>query len=195
MGIRRKGEPTSIDWELASRLRRIKSSVIIVINKREGMTSEAPPAEFFSLGFEPIIQISATHGDGLRQLRETIAELIVGNTEICFDRHRIPVAIVGKPNVGKSALYNSLLGKERSIVSDIPGTTRDALLSTLDTSFGYYELMDTPGSIARSKIKERIDFYAALRTEESLQDAVIALLVIDPIQGITRQDKKELLKK
>ena len=122
------------------------------------MTSEAPPAEFFSLGFEPIIQISATHGDGLRQLRETIAELIVGNTEICFDRHRIPVAIVGKPNVGKSALYNSLLGKERSIVSDIPGTTRDALLSTLDTSFGYYELMDTPGSIARSKIKERIDF-------------------------------------
>ncbi|HOA98417.1 ribosome biogenesis GTPase Der [Candidatus Sordicultor fermentans] len=181
---------TSIDWELASRLRRIKSPVIIVINKREGMTSEAPPAEFFSLGFEPIIQISATHGDGLRQLRETIAELIVGNTEICFDRHRIPVAIVGKPNVGKSALYNSLLGKERSIVSDIPGTTRDALLSTLDTSFGYYELMDTPGSIARSKIKERIDFYAALRTEESLQDAVIALLVIDPIQGITRQDKR-----
>ena len=91
---------------------------------------------------------------------------------------------MGKPNVGKSALYNSLLGKERSIVSDIPGTTRDALLSTLDTSFGYYELMDTPGSIARSKIKERIDFYAALRTEESLQDAVIALLVIDPIKGL-----------
>ena len=181
---------TSIDWELASHLRKIKNPVIMVINKREGMTSEALPAEFFSLGFESVMQISAAHGDGLKELRKTITRIVEGNQEIYFDRHRISVAIVGKPNVGKSTLYNSLLGKERSIVSDIPGTTRDALLSTLDTSFGYYELMDTPGLITRPKIKERIDFYAALRSEESLQDAIIALLVIDPIQGITRQDKR-----
>ena len=92
--------------------------------------------------------------------------------------------------MGKSTLYNLLLGKERSIVSDIPGTTRDALPCSLDTSFGYYQLIDTPGLVARSKIKERVNFYASLRTEESLQGADIVLLVVDPTQGITRQDKR-----
>jgi len=181
---------TSIDWELASRLRGIKSPVVVVVNKREGMTSETLPSEFFSLGFEPIIQISATHGDGLRQLREIIVQATEEDGQIHFDKHHIPVAIVGKPNVGKSTLYNLLLGKERSIVSDIPGTTRDALPCSLDTSFGYYQLIDTPGLVARSKIKERVNFYASLRTEESLQGADIVLLVVDPTQGITRQDKR-----
>ncbi len=181
---------TSIDWELASWLRKIKNPIVVAVNKREGITNEILPAEFFSLGFEPMIQISASHGDGLRELRETIARLVEGNRETYEDKHRIPIAIVGKPNVGKSTLYNSLLGKERSIVSSIPGTTRDALYSTLDTTFGYYQLIDTPGLVARPKFKERIDFYAAVRTEESLQGATIALLVIDPLQGITHQDKK-----
>jgi GTP-binding protein len=181
---------TSIDWELASSLRKIESPIVVTVNKREGMTSEILPSEFFSLGFGPLIQVSASHGDGLRELRRTIVDLIGENREIYEDKHRIPIAIVGKPNVGKSTLYNSLLGKERSIVSNIPGTTRDALFSILDTTLGYYQLIDTPGLVARPKLKEKIDFYAAIRTEESLQSATIALLVIDPLQGITHQDKR-----
>ncbi|MGQ9473621.1 MAG: ribosome biogenesis GTPase Der [Candidatus Caldatribacteriaceae bacterium] len=183
---------TQIEWELSSRLRKFGLPVILVVNKREGMTNALLPAEFLQLGIEKVVQISAQHGDGIGTLKKMIQQMLPCEEVEKRDlvQNAIPVAIVGKPNVGKSSLYNAILGDERAIVSEIPGTTRDALFSFVETQYGKYVLFDTAGLTRRGKGEEGIPFYAHLRTMESIEKALICVLVLDPFQGITRQDQR-----
>jgi|YNPMSStandDraft_2_1061718.scaffolds.fasta_scaffold01444_10 GTP-binding protein len=183
---------TQIEWELGAKLRRANLPTLLVVNKREGMTRELLPEEFLHLGIEKVVQISAQHGDGIAALKRVIAQELEdrGTRNSNPAQDAIHVAIVGKPNVGKSTLYNTLLQKDRAIVSDIPGTTRDALLSVMHTEYGKYAFLDTAGLARRNKTERGVGFYAHLRTKESIDKAQICILVIDPFQGITRQDQR-----
>ncbi len=184
---------SSLDEEMVLRLRTTGRRVILVINKREGMTHEAVPAEFYSLGIPEILQVSATHGDGIVFLKELLVSTIpAAPFSPGEDHHDTPLrlAVVGRPNVGKSTLFNTLLGKERALVSDIPGTTRDAVESDLEHALSRLVLVDTAGLARRRKTDESVPFYASIRTRNSMRDAMVCILLIDSSQGITHQDKK-----
>lgn len=182
---------TWIEWELSSKLRKLGLPIILVVNKREGMTNKLLPVEFLQLGIEEVVQISAQHGDGIGTLKRMIQQMLsYGEEGRDPVQDAIPVAIVGKPNVGKSSLYNTILGSGRAIVSETPGTTRDALLSFMETQYGKYVLFDTAGLTRRGKGEKGIPFYTHLRTIESIEKALICVLVLDPFQGITRQDQR-----
>ncbi len=183
---------TQIEWELSGKLRKMNLPTLLVVNKREGMTQELLPEEFLRLGIEKILAISARHGDGIAMLKRAIAQELEnhGTEKTNPAQNAISVAIVGKPNAGKSTLYNTLLGDQRAIVSDVPGTTRDTLLSIVDTEYGKYAFLDTAGLTHRSKTDQGVTFYARLRTQESIDKAQMCILVLDPFQGITRQDRR-----
>lgn len=181
---------TQVDIDIAAILRKKNRPFFLVVNKREGLTHEPLPPEIFRLGGKRIFQISAKHGDGIPRLKEAIFHEFKdwkGDVPL-FEG--IPVAIVGKPNVGKSTLFNSLLGEERAIVSPIPGTTRDAIEVALSSAYGRYRLIDTAGLPRKRNIKDRITLYATFRTTERIADANLCILVLDPFCGVTRQDKK-----
>jgi len=181
------------EQELMVRLRRLGKRLLLVINKREGMTHEVPPADFFSLGVENMLQISALHGDGIKHLKETVGELLKGmvsESKAASPPQRSKIVVLGKPNVGKSTLCNLLFGRERCIVSDVPGTTRDAVTIPVDTPFGNYQLIDTAGLIRKARLQNAVSFYAQTRAQRALQEADLCILVIDPLSGVTRQDKR-----
>lgn len=187
-------EMTSVDHELISRLRRVNDTIIPVVNKREGMTHLSLLSDFYSLGFEDVIQISAVHGDGIPQLKTTLLTHLKSDTQPedtqVIEHHDFRIAIVGKPNVGKSTLFNMLLGSDRSLVSTIPGTTRDPLESLITSGgYGQYQLVDTAGLVRKSRIKEDITFYATVRTMEKITKANLCVLVLDVQEGISQQDQ------
>jgi len=187
-------EMTSVDHELISRLRRVNDTIIPVVNKREGMTNLSLLSDFYSLGFEDVIQISAVHGDGIPQLKTTLLTHLKSDTQPedtqVIEHHDFRIAIVGKPNVGKSTLFNMLLGSDRSLVSTIPGTTRDPLESLITSGgYGQYQLVDTAGLVRKSRIKEDITFYATVRTMEKITKANLCVLVLDVQEGISQQDQ------
>ena len=185
---------TSTDYELINRLRRVNDAILPVVNKREGMTHLGLLSDFYSLGLGDFLQISATHGDGITQLKtKLLSRLQVGvqDDELKVgDHHDFRIAIVGKPNVGKSTLFNTLLETDRSLVSSIPGTTRDPLESSLTGGYGNYQLVDTAGLIQKSHIKEDVTFYATVRTMEQIAEASLCILVLDAREGISRQDQR-----
>lgn len=184
---------TFSEQELIVRLRRLGKRLLLVINKREGMTHEVPPADFFTLGVENMLQISALHGDGIRCLKEAVGKALrgmVSESKAASPPQRSRIVVLGKPNVGKSTLCNLLFGRERCIVSDIPGTTRDAVTISVDTPFGNYQLIDTAGLVRRARLQSAISFYAQARARRALQEADLCILVIDPLSGVTRQDKR-----
>jgi len=187
-------ELTGTDFELVSRLRRVNDAVLLVINKREGMTQQGLLPDFYSLGFTDVLQISAIHGDGLGQLKTVLFNRLqtADQLEAHFESSRqdFRIAIVGKPNVGKSTLFNTLLEINRSLVSSIPGTTRDPLESSLTGGYGTYQLVDTAGLVQKSHIKENVYFYATVRTMEKIAEADLCVLVLDAQEGISRQDQR-----
>ncbi|MBC7216645.1 MAG: ribosome biogenesis GTPase Der, partial [Candidatus Caldatribacterium sp.] len=181
---------TQVEFEIAAKLRKKNRPFFLVVNKREGRTHEPLPPEVLALGGEKIFQISAKHGDGIPRLKEAIFRELKDWKSSAPPQDGIPIAIVGKPNVGKSTLFNSLLGEERAIVSPTPGTTRDAIEAPLLSAYGRYRLVDTAGLPRRKNIKDRVTLYATFRTVERIADAELCILVVDPFQGVTRQDKK-----
>jgi GTP-binding protein len=185
---------TSVDHELISRLRRVKGTIIPIVNKREGMTHLGLLSDFYALGFDDVVQISAVHGDGIPQLKSILFDRLKSDTESedaqVVEHHDFRIAIVGKPNVGKSTLFNMLLESDRSIVSTIPGTTRDPLESSLVSGgYGRYQLVDTAGLARKSRIKEDIAFYATVRTMEKIAETNLCVLVLDVQEGISQQDR------
>ncbi len=181
---------TQIEFDIAAKLRKKNRPFFLVVNKREGLTHEPLPPDILALGGKKIFQISAKHGDGIPRLREAIFREFKDWKGSAPPQNGIPVAIVGKPNVGKSTLFNSLLGKERAIVSPVPGTTRDAIEVSLLSAYGRYRLVDTAGLPRRKNIKDRVTLYATFRTVERIADAELCIFVIDPFQGVTRQDRR-----
>lgn len=181
---------TGADAEVAQMLRKSKKPVVLVVNKVDSLKEENNAFEFYNLGIGDPITISASQGLGLGDMLDKIVEHFPEGSETDEEEEYIKIAMVGKPNVGKSSLINKLLGEERVIVSDIPGTTRDAIDSVLETEEGKFLLIDTAGLRRKSKIKEEIERYSAIRTLAAIERADVCILMIDATEGVTEQDEK-----
>lgn len=181
---------TAADQEVAQMLRKSKKPVVLVVNKIDRLALEENSYEFYNLGIGDPITISASQGLGLGDMLDEVAKYFNDPSEDEEDDEYIRIAMIGKPNVGKSSLINRLLGEERVIVSNVPGTTRDSIDSYLETEDGKFILVDTAGLRRKSKVKEEIERYSVIRTYAAIEKADVAILVIDAEQGITEQDEK-----
>jgi GTP-binding protein len=178
------------DREIADLLRRSRKPVHVAVNKIDGPEHEARALEFYELGASEVHPLSAAHGYGLRTLMDRLVETLPATAAEEPDPDRIRVAVVGRPNVGKSSLINRVLGLERLLVSDIPGTTRDAV----DTPFSYegtaFTLIDTAGLRRRSRVRERIDKFSMIKTLKGLDRCHVAVVLLDASTGVSEQDAR-----
>lgn len=181
---------TAADREVAQMLRKSKKPIVLVVNKIDSLKEEDNAYEFYNLGIGEPITISASQGLGLGDMLDRVVENFDNAALEEEEDEYIRIAFVGKPNVGKSSLINKLLGEERVIVSDIPGTTRDAIDSYLETEEGKFILVDTAGLRRKSKVKEEIERYSVIRTYTAIERADVCILMLDATQGITDQDEK-----
>ncbi|MGE5629308.1 MAG: ribosome biogenesis GTPase Der [Solirubrobacterales bacterium] len=181
---------TPADREVSQMLRKSKKPVVLVVNKVDSLKEEDNAYEFYNLGIGDPITISAAQGLGLGDMLDRVVENFSEGISEEEEDEYIKIAFVGKPNVGKSSLINKLLGEERVIVSDIPGTTRDAIDSYLDTDLGKFTLIDTAGLRRKSKVKEEIERYSVIRTYAAIERADVCILMLDATQGISDQDEK-----
>ncbi|MBB5019787.1 GTP-binding protein [Chitinivorax tropicus] len=180
---------TAQDKVIADKLRRSGRSVHLVVNKAEGMNRGSVTAEFHELGLGEPVAISASHGEGVRELMELVLADLPDVTEEEGKKPTHPkFAIVGRPNVGKSTLVNSILGEERVIAFDLPGTTRDSIYIDFERSGKQYTIIDTAGIRRRGKVKEAIEKFSVIKTLQSAEDANVVVLVLDAQQEISDQD-------
>src|ERR1051326_3245239 len=179
---------TPIDEEVGGILRKSNKKVHLVVNKVDGDKREADAAQFFKLGLGEPISISALGGRKIGDFLDEVTSGFPANGEIEADDGRLRLAIIGKPNVGKSSLVNALLGMPRHIVTPIPGTTRDSIDSILKYQKEEIILIDTAGLRRKSRIKESVEFYSTLRALKSIERAHVAILVVDVEAGVDRQD-------
>lgn len=180
---------TDSDNEVATMLRISQKPIVLAVNKVDNLKDEANAYEFYNLGIGNPVAISAGQGLGLGDLLDEVVSHFKDYEKEEEDEF-IRVAFVGRPNVGKSSLINKLLGEERSIVTDIAGTTRDAVDSFLDTKEGKFILVDTAGLRRKSKVKEEIERYSVVRTLTAIERADVVVLMIDAEEGIADQDEK-----
>ncbi|MTI61112.1 MAG: ribosome biogenesis GTPase Der [Firmicutes bacterium] len=182
---------TTTDQEIAQLLRRTNKKVILVVNKVDDFTNaEQLKWDFYSLGFDEPVPISAEHGKNTGDLLDIIVDNLPHVPEDNERDDLLNIAIIGKPNVGKSSLVNYIVGDERVIVSDIPGTTRDAIDTIVEKNGVKYNLIDTAGLRRKSRVKEAVEYYSVLRTIRAVERAEASLMLIDATEGITSQDKK-----
>jgi len=181
---------TAIDSSVAELLRKTKKPTYVLVNKADSPKFENDRLEFYEFGLENVYDISALNGRNIGDLLDSLVlELNFSEEEIDED-DRLKIAMLGKPNVGKSSLTNSLLGYDRSIVTDIPGTTRDSLDSILKYYGEEFILVDTAGLRKKAKVKENIEFYSNVRTWRALSKCDIAVIMIDAEAGLENQDQK-----
>ncbi|MCZ2459374.1 MAG: ribosome biogenesis GTPase Der [Chitinophagales bacterium] len=181
---------TELDDSMAAVLRRTKKPVFLVVNKVDNPERMLEATEFYSLGFENIFFISSISGSGTGELLDAIAEQIPeeasGETD---ENSQLPkFAIIGQPNVGKSSLLNALVGEERTIVSDIPGTTRDTIHTHYKLFKKEFILIDTAGIRRKTKVQENLEFYSVIRAIRAMDEADVCLLLIDATKGLSAQD-------
>ncbi len=180
---------TTLDDEMASVLRRSTKPVFLVVNKVDNSERMLEASEFYSMGFEKIFFIAAASGSGTGELLDAISELIPDDAHAESVDDSLPkFAIVGQPNVGKSSLLNALVGQERTIVSEIAGTTRDTIHTHYNLFSKEFVLIDTAGIRRKSKVHEDLEFYSVIRAIKALDEADVCLLLIDAEKGITQQD-------
>ena len=179
------------DNEVAQMLRKSKKPVVLVVNKIDSLKKqEADVYEFYNLGLGDPIAISAANQTGIGDLLDAVTEKFPENEKGDDDEDIPKVAIVGKPNVGKSSIINKLLGENRVIVSDIAGTTRDAIDTRVRRNGKDYIMIDTAGIRRKSRIKEELERYSIVRTVTAVERADVVVLVIDASEGVTEQDAK-----
>ncbi|GAB2888121.1 ribosome biogenesis GTPase Der [Uliginosibacterium flavum] len=180
---------TPHDKQIADTLRRAGRPVYLAVNKGEGVNRDTFSAEFHELGFGQPYVISAAHGEGVRGLLDLILERFPEDAETDGDANTGPrVAIVGRPNVGKSTLINALLGEDRVIAFDMPGTTRDAIEVPFERNGKAYTLIDTAGLRRRGKVFEAIEKFSVIKTLQAVEEANVVVLVLDASQDISDQD-------
>ncbi len=177
------GDATVVDL-----LRRSGKPVIYGVNKIDGPEQENASYEFYGLGVEKLFPISAAHGYGVRDMMDTLVEMLPPETTEEEAAKGIRVAIIGRPNVGKSSLLNRIMGSERVLVSDLPGTTRDAIDVSVTLNDQAYVLIDTPGIRRRSKTRDKIEKFSVLKALKSIDRSQVAVLLLDGSEGVTAQD-------
>ncbi|MBN1333943.1 MAG: ribosome biogenesis GTPase Der [Synergistales bacterium] len=181
---------TWMDEDLADLLRKAAKPVIVVVNKIDDPKHDDLAYDAYSLGFENIIGLSASHKRNIYDLMDMIIENLPLEEVVPEKAEEIRISIVGRPNVGKSSILNFLAGEERSIVSDLPGTTRDAV-DTVITRDGFtFRIIDTAGLRRRSRIREDLEYYSMVRTLEAIERSDVSLLIMDGSEPVTDQDKK-----
>ncbi|HYX64293.1 MAG TPA: ribosome biogenesis GTPase Der [Burkholderiales bacterium] len=178
------------DRQIAEKLRRRKPSVRVVVNKTEGMPAEAAVAEFHELGLGEPAPVSAAHGEGVRELLDAVLEKFPEERSAekeTLEKHP-RVAVVGRPNVGKSTLINALVGEERVIAFDEPGTTRDAIEVPFERGGRRYTLVDTAGVRRRGRTGTPVEYFSIVKALQAIEAANVAILVLDATGGVTEQD-------
>lgn len=185
-----KSGVVATDREVASMLRKSGKPIILCVNKCDSI-GEVPADiyEFYNLGLGDPVAVSSVHGHGTGDLLDAVFEHLPDEGEE-EDGDRICVAVIGKPNAGKSSLVNKITGEERSIVSNIAGTTRDAIDSFVDNEFGSFTFIDTAGLRRKSKVNDNIERYSVLRAKMAVERADVCVIMIDAVDGFTEQDSK-----
>ncbi len=179
---------TDLDKEFAHILRAAQKPVFLIANKSDNHQLRMEASEFYALGFEKLYPVSSTNGSGTGELLDDLVEIFEPETASQKDENIPRISILGRPNVGKSSLLNALLGEERSIVTELAGTTRDSI----DTRYNLYGknfiLIDTAGIRKKTKVRDNIEFYSVMRSIKALQDSDVCLIMIDAAQGLEGQD-------
>jgi len=181
---------TDIDGRIARELLRTKKPVILAVNKSDNERLDLEANTFYSMGVETIFPISAANGRGMGELLDEIVALLPDMEAEESSPDEIRVAVVGRPNVGKSSFVNCLLGEQRQIVSEIPGTTRDSIDTPILVDGRRYVLIDTAGLRRRSRVKESIEYYTTLRTVRAIQRCDVAVILLDATEGLNFQELK-----
>lgn len=182
---------TPIDETIAAQLRAMGKELILVINKTEGLDIEVEGAEFHEMGIPDMHAISSAHGHGIGSLLEDIFSSLPELTESKDDSEAHPgirIAITGRPNVGKSTLVNRMLGEDRTLVFDLPGTTRDSIYIPFEREGQAYTLIDTAGVRRKSRINEKIEKFSVIKTLKAIEESDVVILLLDATEGITEQD-------
>ncbi len=182
---------TAADQEVAGMLQRSRKPVVLAVNKMDATGRTDPDIyEFYNLGLGDPYPVSAVHGHGTGDLLDACFEYFPPEEEEAPEDDVIKVAIIGKPNVGKSSLVNRILGQERVIVSDVAGTTRDAVDSYFENDRGKYLIIDTAGMRKKSKVDDRIEKFSVLRATMAIERSDVCVIMIDAQEGVTEQDTK-----
>ena len=179
---------TDMDEEVAAVLRRATKKVFLAVNKVDNNMRIMDSHEFYSLGLGELYCISSMTGSGTGELLDAVVKEFPEKIDESFDENVPKFAVIGRPNVGKSSFINALTGEDRNIVTDIAGTTRDAI-HTRYTKFGHdFYLIDTAGLRKRTKLKEDVEFYSTMRSVRAIEDSDVCLLMLDATRGIESQD-------
>lgn len=185
-----KTGPEVLDNEILSGLRKLGKPMILAVNKTDGKNTEDAIHEFARFGFTHVLPMAAAHQRGVPELLDLILELLPEQVqpEPEAEDGVLRLAFIGRPNVGKSTLVNRLLGEERVIASDVPGTTRDSISVDLERDGRHYRLIDTAGLRRRGKVEEAVEKFSVFKTLQSIQDCQVAVVLLDAGEGVTEQD-------
>ena len=179
------------DQEVAAMLQKSGKPIVLCVNKCDTI-GEIPPEfyEFYNLGLGDPVAVSSVHGHGTGDLLDEVLKYLPEQTEDELDGETVRVAVIGKPNVGKSSLINAISGENRAIVSDIAGTTRDATDTIVENRFGNFVFIDTAGLRRKSKVEDQIEKYSVIRARMAVERADVCVIMIDGTEGFTEQDSK-----
>lgn len=182
---------TAADHEIAVMLRKSNRPVVVCVNKIDHVGAPPPELyEFYNLGLGEVYSVSASHRLGIGELLDAVFEHFPPVPENDDENETVRVALIGKPNAGKSSLSNRMIGQNRSIVSDIPGTTRDAIDSVIENKYGSFTIIDTAGLRKKSRIDSSVEKYSMLRSLAAIERANVCVILIDAAEGVTEQDTK-----
>ncbi len=180
-----------IDSDLARTLRKARKPIVLVVNKIDHDKHDSLAAEFDSLGFEKIVSISAEHNRGIAELLDQIEQLLPAISDQQSEiSNSLSIAIIGRPNVGKSSLINAIVQSERAIVSELPGTTRDSVDISYQRDGRRFLFIDTAGIRRRGKLSSSVEVFSVMRAERSIRRADLCVLIVDLTSGVTAQDKR-----
>jgi len=182
---------TANDADVTSMLQKSGKPIVLCVNKCDGV-GDVPPAfyEFYNLGLGDPVAVSSVHGHGTGDLLDAVFEYLPEDTDDGEEDDRIKVAVIGRPNAGKSSLINAIAGEERSIVSSIAGTTRDAIDTNIENEHGKFVFIDTAGIRRKSRVDDDVEKYSILRAQMAVERADVCVIMIDGVEGFTEQDSK-----
>jgi GTP-binding protein len=179
---------TATDQTIATHLRKTGKVVYLIVNKIDGLHDDSATADFQSLGFSQVFGVSATHGQGMSALMQHVTDTFPEKQPLEENSKEIKIAFAGRPNVGKSTLINRILGEDRVVVYDMPGTTRDSIAIPFERDNQSYVLIDTAGVRRRGRVDEKIEKFSVIKTLQAIKDAHLCLMLLDAQEGITDQD-------